>query len=403
LLKVVSLVADFYEVITDHSSFLFKSKFLRSAFLLGALISITSCLKNPIQESIVTSTSTRYLYVASGLCYSGAGNTTFSNITASNSVYRIDLNTGLKDIELADYNSSPSQFGDTPVGLASIDVNNLYVLIENTTTVGARRIEKIEKKVNASRTLFSNNTTAMSAVLRDLHGLPNGDLLISKSTAVEKITANNSRITKGANPFISAPAGTCATSTTLMSKVLTLNNGYIAFSHAAASQNRIGFVKAEGYASVGDCDPAQAAPNVNSYPVALAYDPETTTLLVAYSGNTTNTDINSIYAYTLTETSASVTISATNKIYDANSYGTDHNYLLYGISSLAYDSTEKKLYVATAINTSTTVANYSIEKLSFDASKLGTDNVNVLKKDTTLSFYAYGSDTKCISDMIISD
>lgn len=368
-----------------------------------AACTLTSCLKSPIQESISTVSTARHLYVAAGLCYSGAGNTTFTNVTATNSVYRIDLATGLKDIELADYNSSPSQFGDTPVGLANIDSNNLYILVENTTTAGARRIEKIEKKANASRTLFSNNTTALSAVLRDMHGLANGDLLISKSSAVEKITANNSRITKGANPYINAPAAPCATSTTLMSKILTLNNGFIAFSHAAAAQNRIGFVKAEGYATGGDCTPAVAAPNANSYPVALTYDSATTTLIVAYSGNATTADINSIYAYTLAETPTSVTVSATNKIYDANAYGTDHSYLLYGISAITYDSTDKKLYVATAINTSTTIANYSIEKLSFDSTKLGTDNKNVLTKDTTPSFYPYGSDTKCISDMIISD
>jgi hypothetical protein len=378
----------------DHTNLCFV--FLTAIFI------TTSCAKPP-EDEVTTTASSRYLYVASGACYSGGGNTAFSNTTSSNLVYRINLSTGERDATIADYNSSPSQAGDSPVGIASADSENLYVLVENTTTAGARRIERVAKALDGDRNLFSNNTTALSAQLRGMHLLSNGDFLISKSTAIEKITSANVRVLKGANPYVNAPAAPCATSTTLMSKVQTMSNQFILFLHAATSQNRFGFVKAEGYGASGDCTPAQAAPNTASFPVASAYDAINSKLIVAYAGSSTATDINSIYAYSITETSSSITVGAANKIYDASLYPTTYPYLLYGVSSMVLDSTENKLYVATAINTSTTIVNYAIEKFSYDPAQIGVSNSSVLTRSGTMPFYDYGSDTKCIADMTIAD
>lgn len=380
-----------------------KNKNLRlfSALISAGLLFCTSCAQPP--EDDVSASSSRYLYVASGACYSGGGNTAFSNTTSSNVVYRINLSTGVKDITVADYNSSPSQAGDSPVGIASIDSENIYVLVENTTTAGARRIERVAKSADGSRALFSNNTTALSAQLRGMSLLSNGDFLISKSTALEKITSANVRVLKGANPYVNAPAAPCATSTTLMSKVSTMSNQFIVFLHAATSQNRFGFVKPEGYAAGGDCTPAQAAPNVASFPVASAYDALNSKLLVAYAGSSTATDINSIYAYSITETASSITVGAANKIYDANAYPTTYPYLLYGISEMVLDPVDNALYIATAVNTATTVVNYAIEKFSYDATQIGVTNSSVLTRSGSTPFYDYGGDTKCIADMMIAD
>ncbi|MGE0633212.1 MAG: hypothetical protein AB7O96_12435 [Pseudobdellovibrionaceae bacterium] len=381
-----------------------KDKHLRlffSSLIAVGVLFCASCAQPPEDEA--TTSSSRYLYVASGACYSGGGNTAFSNTTSSNVVYRINLSTGVKDITVADYNSSPSQAGDSPVGIASIDSENIYVLVENTTTAGARRIERVAKSADGSRALFSNNTTALSAQLRGMSLLSNGDFLISKSTALEKITSANVRVLKGANPYVSAPAAPCATSTTLMSKVSTMSNQFIVFLHAATSQNRFGFVKAEGYGASGDCTPAQAAPNVASFPVASAYDALNSKLLVAYAGSSTATDINSIYAYSITETASSITVGAANKIYDANAYPTTYPYLLYGISEMVLDPVDNALYIATAVNTATTVVNYAIEKFSYDASQIGVTNSSVLTRSGSTPFYDYGGDTKCIADMMISN
>ena len=378
-----------------------NKKIVLISFVFVSFTLTISCAK--LEEELNSSSSGRYLYVASGSCYSGGGNTTFSNTTSSNLVYRINLDTGLKDITIADYNASPAQAGDTPVGLANIDSNNMYILLENTSTVGARRIEKVSKSSSGSRSLFSNNTTALSAQLRDLQISSTGDLLISKSTALEKISSSNVRITKGANPYVNAPAAPCATSTTLMSKVGTMTNQFIVFLHAAVGQNRFGFVKPDGYTAGGDCTVAQSAPNANSFPVASTYDAVNSKLLVAYAGSATTTDINSIYAYSITETTSSTTVGAANKIYDSSLYPATYPYLLYGISEMILDPATNKLYIATAVNTATTVVNYAIEKFTYDPTRIGVSNTVVLSRSGSTPFYNYASDTKCISDMMISN
>lgn len=203
--------------------------------------------------------SSTYLYVASGACYSG-NNTAFSNTTSSNVVFRLNASTGAYVDTIADYFSAPSSTGDSPVGLANIDSDYLYILVENTTTTSLRRVERVQKQPDGTRQTFSNNTTALSAQLRNIHLYSNGDMLISKSTAIEYLTSANARI--GA-PFISATAAPCNTSTTLIRKTLTLSNGKIAFIHAAAAQNRIGIFATSGGTT---CATVQAAPNANSYP-----------------------------------------------------------------------------------------------------------------------------------------
>lgn len=367
------------------------------AFYLILTLGLGSCAQKEDNDSL---SSNKFLYVAAGLCYSGGGNTTFTNLTSSNLVYRVNLETGTKDMSIADYNASPAQVGDSPVGLAKSG-GSLYVLLENN-TAGARRIESIDLNSKA-RSLFSNNTTALSAVLRSLKLLPNGDFLVSKSSAIEKISASNVRITKGASPYVNAPAAPCATSTTLISQVSTLSNQFIVFLHAATGQNRFGFVKPEGYGSSGDCTQAQAAPVATAFPTAMAFDEANSKLLVAFAGNATTTDLNSIYSYDLTLTENSVTVGTANKIYDASLYPTTYPYLMYGISAMELDPATNSLYVATATTTATTVANYAIEKLSYNPSHIGSANTQVLTRPNGPSFYTYGVDTKCISDLIIAD
>lgn len=384
------------------------SKLFQLKLAIISMASIFGCDPNhdKANDSNLTNTNelpTKYLYVASGACYSGGGNTTFSNTTSSNLVYRINLSTGIKDITIADYNSSPSQAGDSPIAIANIDAHNVQILVENTTTAGARRIEKVEKVQTGNRVLFSNNITALSTQLRAMNLMSNGDLLISKGTAIERISSSNVRILKGTSPYVAAPASPCATSTTLISKVSTLANGFILFLHAAASQNRFGFVKAAGYRTAGDCTLAQPAPNVNAYPVASAYDAAHSVLLVAYAGNATTADLNSIYAYEIDETDTSVTIKSTHKIYDSADYPTLYGHLLYGISAMALDPDTNNLYLATATTTATTVLNYTIEKFSYDYSKLSVDDSHVLTRIGATPFYNYGIDTKCIADLHIGN
>lgn len=376
-----------------------SKSFSKFCFIAFAALLITSCGQASL-ENTAASVSGPYLYVTTGACYSGNGITPFSNTAASNLVYRLNLSTGQKDMLIADYYSSPANPGDSPVSIVDNDSDSVLVLVENTTTVSLRRIEKVEKRSYGSRSTFNGNTTALSAQLRNMIRLPDNYLLVSKSTAVEKILQTASRLTIGANPWLSlnTPASSCTTSTTLISAVQKLTNGMLVFAHAGTGNARIGTVSALGYSAAIDCKSSQAAPVATAFPTAMAYDALNNVLIVAYSGSTTATDINSIYTYSIDESTGA--ISNPQKIYDANLFGSTYNYLLFGISAMTLDSSTNTLYVATTVSTSAVAVNYKIEKFTYNPSLIGTNNSSVLQYQGT--FYNYGNDTKCISSMMIA-
>lgn len=375
---------------------MFVNNFISILAVCIALELISGCAKKPVPdgESTLSASTGRYLYVASGRCYSG-NNTTFTNTTSSNLIYRLNLDNGLLDSVLSDYYASPANTGDSPASIVDGDANYFYALVENTTTATLRRIEKIEKKSYGSRTTFSNNITALSAPLRSLLRLGNGDFAISKSSAIEYLTSSNARL--GA-PYINATAAPCNTSTTLISKVLNLSNGKFVFLHSAASQNRFGIFAATGGTT---CAAAQSAPNANAYPSATFYDQANQKLFVAYAGNASTTDLNSIYVYSIDESTNA--ISSPQKIYDASLYPATYSYLLYGVSEMAFDSEENVVYISTAISNATTAVNYSIEKFTYDPTQIGVDNTKVLTRIGNTPFYDFGNDTKCISGMFVGN
>lgn len=353
------------------------------------------------EEQAAAGAAPKYLYVASGACYSGNGVTTFTNATSSNLVYRLNLSTGTKERSIADYFASPANPGDSPVAVVSENSSSLLVLVENTTTVGLRRIERVSKTGAASRTTYSGNITALSAQARAMTLLPDGYLLVSKSTAIEKMKDGSNRLLKGANPWVtlSTPASSCTTSATLLSSMARLNNGGIVFAHAAVGTARIGVIDPLGYAVAGDCKSAQTSPNASSFPTAMVYDGTNRKLIVAYAGSTTAADINTIYSYDVDETTS--VLSNPQELYDSSLFGSTYNYLLFGVSSMTLDTTNGYLYVATAVSTATTAANYKIEKLKYAPANIGSNNPAVLSWEKTL--YDFGGDTKCISSMTIAD
>lgn len=378
-----------------------KSLFKIIVLIAAGLSVLQGCAKAPDESSsgvdpgAASQLDSRYLYVAAGVCYSGGGNTTFTNLTSSNLIYRLNLADGSVNMTLADYFSSPSNVGDSPASIVDADSDYIYALIENTTTTSLRRIEKIEKKPYGDRSIFSNNTTALSAQVRNLFKLANGDFAVVKSNGIEYLTSSNARL--GA-PYISPSAAPCNTSTTLISKVLTLSNGKFVFLHAAASQNRFGIFATTGGTT---CLVGQAAPTANAYPTAAFYDAVNAKLFVAYAGNAVTTDLNSIYMYSVDESTNA--ISGATKIYDASLYPGTYPHLLYGISEMTYDAETKTVYIATATTTATTVANYAIEKFTYDPTQIGVDATKILVRSGTTPFFEYGSDTKCISKMFIAN
>lgn len=367
--------------------------------IVAMLFLVTSCNNSKKKDDpaaatepskVTDVTKPKYLYVATGLCYSGAGNTTFTTATASNLVYRLSLSSGQKDLTFADYNSSSTP-GESPTGVIEFDKDNLLVTVE-ITAGGSRKVHKIPKTSYSIRSDFSSNTTALSAALKFITKTSDNGFLVSKSAGVEKFT--NIGVRMGA-PYIGTNLGaTCGTTITNISAVTTNPSNKIFFTHAAAANNRWGVISANGYSSASDCLAAQAAPTANAYPTAIVYLAATNQVMVAYAGNAITTDLNSIYVYDFNDSTNA--ISNPTKIYDANTY-VSAGYLLYGISAMTFDPSDSSLYVATAISSATTVVNYVIEKLSYNAT------TKTLTRVGTVPFYNYGVDTKCISSLSIAE
>lgn len=364
-------------------------------FLILGLLSLLACSKknsdSAVTSTTMASTAPKYLYVAAGICYSGNGNTTFNTTTSSNLVYRINTSTRAYDTLVADFNAPPANSGDSPVAIADIDSSNMYILIENTTT--GRRIEKAKKSYKGDRSMFSNNSTVLSAALRFMTKLSDGSLLISKTTQVEKMTASTARI---GSPFITSNLGaTCGTQANVTG-ILAVNNGKVIISNASAGVSRISMISATGWAAAGDCLAIQNSPSATGYPVAMAYVAASNQLIVAYGGNAMTTDLNSIYVYDINESTN--TFTNATKIYDSANSGT-YGYLMYGISAMTYDSADNSLYIATAISNATTVVNYNIEKFTYDPTGKTLTRVS----SGGNPFYVYGVDTKCISSMFVGN
>ncbi len=383
---------------------LYKPKTLLFSLILVLSVACSKSSSTEEIASVATTTTTttppvaeKYLYVASGTCYSG-NNTSFTATTASNQVYRINLSTGIRDITLADFLAYPSSAADSPTGIVDQDSDYVYVAVENTTNA-LRRVQRIAKSLNGTRSTVLDYShiglLADTQPIRSLNKTSGGDFLTTRTPRIELTSAAPARI---GTPYINPSVAPCLTTNTNLVKTTQLSNGKFVFLHAAASNNRIGIMNTAGGTS---CATVQAAPNANSFPTAMFYDSANAKLIVAYAGNAVTTDLNSIYAYSIDETNG--TFSSPQKIYDAANYPGTQNFLLYGISDMVYDSTTGYVYISTAISTATTVVNYTIEKFAYTPSNIGTSNMSVLTKPSSASFYNYGNDTKCIAKMMIAD
>ncbi|MEK6773402.1 MAG: hypothetical protein AABY64_05650 [Bdellovibrionota bacterium] len=372
------------------------SEVLKYFFYFCIFITSLSCTKKPDDTAVEVAitppvSSPKYLYVASGACYSG-GNTTFSTTTASNLIFRINATTGIFDSKIADYNAVPANAGDSPAGLVNNDSSSIHVLVENATA--GRRIELVPK-AGGNRITLTSNTTILSAALRQIFKTSDGGFLVSKGTIMEKVNSQGVRV--GA-PFIpTALAANCGAANALMTSMITLNNGNIVFSNAVAANNRLSLISAGGYSTAANCllTAPLNAPVATAFPTAMAYVAASNQLIVAYAGNATTASLNSIYVYDVNETSG--VINNATVIYDSNLYPSTYPYLLYGISAMTFDSATNELYVSTGISTATTVVNYAIEKFTYNST------LKTLARVGSVPFYNYGIDTKCISGMAIAD
>jgi hypothetical protein len=338
------------------------------------LIFGVSCQPKIIEE-LTSSSSDRYLYIQSGGCFAPTG-LTASN--ASKTISRINLNTGVVDKTIADYTANLT---DTPVAIAPYDADNLFVLVENT---GGRRIEIVNKNT-AATTNFLTNSTALNAVVRNLTIGSDGTFLISKSSAIERFSSSKARLPSSAIAFMSAPAGTCATSTNAITATAFTAAGDILYAHAftgASPNNRIGMTTGST-AAASTCYQGVAAPTTASYPTAMVYISTMNDLLVAYSSSTVAN--NKIWQYTVDETGHTLTAAAAASFTNSS--------VLNGPTAMAYDNETGYVYIANG----TTVFANSIEKFTYDTT------TKILTRVGTVPFSSPTVNHNCINSMFVGN
>lgn len=406
------------------------------------ILTIVSSCQQAAEDTAAPSLApvvSRNLYVASGLCYSGTGITTYTGPTSSRMVSKVDLSTGVLTpfLDL----SAPYQGGDlapetSPQSLVE-NGSSILMLTENAVNMGDRKIFSIPKSSAFNMTVHSGDALALTQVAanitRALAKDSDGTLLFSKSTAIEKIGTNTLRIPMGANPWINAPAAPCATSITLLSAMAILppytgtTTGKVIFAHAGntAALNRIGIISQDGYSIAGNCLNAyqtnlQAhtyAANVTGPAIAFAATSVNITamvyistgtgtgkLITAYSASVAaelnnNSNLNyAIVMWDVTESSTTVA-TITNPVVLYREFAN-----IFAISAMTYDSSDNSLYVATAsqagvANQTTSSYGYKVEKFTLD---ITTPSLTLVRTNNK-PFLERSSSTKCISSMAIGE
>lgn len=287
-----------------------------------------------------------YIYVSSGTSFPGTGLTASA---AVNVISRFKATDGSFDRIVRDYSANAA---DTPTDIAHYDDDHILVAVEN---AASRRLEIVAKDGSSVTTWATN--AALTQALGAMARTPDGGVLVAKGTAspngtVEKFNSSAARVTSGANPFVNAPAGTCATSTTRFSGIAVGPSDSIFLAHAAAStNNQIDIISSNGYSVGGDCLGGIDGPTANHIPTRILYHSVSGKMLVAYGNNTG--PVHQIYQYTVTSNSIGSAAVAFN-----------NTSVVQGPSAMAQDS-DGNVYIASGVSTFNT-----IEKFTFDGTTL---------------------------------
>lgn len=411
----------------------------RLFFYFSILLTSTQFGCQKKEDASVVPVSTKFLYIASGACNSGSGITTFTGANSSKMVSKVNM-ASKSQATVLDF-SAPFQGGSfAPETNAQSIVDNgssLIVLAENNVNMGERKMYTVPKSSPYNASIYSNDVLAFTAtaahVERAMDRDADGSIIFSKSVSLEKIGSNALRVPIASNPWVNAPASSCATSTTMLSAVRVMptfagaNGGKILFAHqgTTAASNRLGIISGDGYAAAVSClngYQITAVTHVNApgvsgpvtfnttngvSPTAMVYvapkAPATTgSLIVAYSSSVAtdlNNSTNLIFAivmWTVTESSVSAA-TLTNPTVLYNNFAN-----IFGISAMTYDPEDSSLYVATAsqpgvANQATAGYGYKIEKFTLDTAAPSL----TLVRDSNLPYVDRSSATKCISSLAI--
>ncbi len=409
----------------------------------AVLSMIMGCSKAAENASVVK----RNIYVASGLCYSGSGITTYSATTASRAVTKWGTSDGVFSGVFTDLNIGSNVSVNTVPQHLIDKGDSILMLTENAVTTGDRKIFKINKNNPGTYITFANDPSAFTVgatnITRSFAEDFDGNFLFSKSVATEKINSLGVRIAKGGtNPWVNpaATTGNCFTAAAtlipdiaMMTPFTNTSQGKMIYLHAGATAvlNRIGITQRTGLTSgtATDCagsNPAGGvstvahlnAPNLVGPVIFSATGPSLTSmvyiitpapavtagkLIVSYSGSVAtafDNQTNLNYAVVMWDVNESSDTAAT--VTNPVILYRNEN-VLWAPSAMAYDPAEGTLYVAVGgspsqINQTTQNYGYNIEKFTLDMNTPLMTRVSANNQP----FIIGNAYTKCISHMIIA-
>ncbi len=328
------------------------TKFLNFGLLSLTVLGLTACpgakskdggttpVSSPITAATPASTS---LYAVSGTCYAGGVGTN----APSNTIVKYDGKSGVRLTTVADYRVVAP--GDSPISISGLDSNDVLVTVQNT---NAQRIDRVHRDGSGGSS-FLFNSAAFSTALRNIFTTKDGSFLVTRAAAVERFTSFRTRYLNGTSPYISNPTATaCTGMATALTFSLELSNGNILVgSGAATPNNKIATFNPNGYGVAADCLASKAAPTTTAIPTA-AVNAGPTTVFVSYASPAAAD--NMIIAYQFSSSAMNLSTATATSVLNSPS-------LLFGVSAMAFDSTNNYLYVANSA-----LGGERIEKFSWD-------------------------------------
>lgn len=411
-------------------------KTLKLTLLTLILINVFSCQKAEEELASIADTNTNVLYVSTGACNSGPGQTAYTSATATRTIERFAVSNGASLGALFDYGNAQSGMQQL-MSPAAIYNSGSSVFVLNEGGAGQRNLIRVPKSTPYTYTIpIANNALAFTNALTAFTIDDEGSFLISKNSAIEKFNSISTRLTASGAAWVTSPGGSCASAAASVASVLTLPTssgitGHVIYSNqgVTSSTNRLGIIYGgTGYINTSNClSGAQInttahtkASNLSSGtiafiptgtgPTSMVLVPFTSgtvkaKLIVSYSNAQTYNSVSGsvttlnhgIAAWDIVQTSPS-TASLVNPVVLVE----NHN-KVFAVSAMAYDSSDNSLYVAVggvlgSNNQTTGNAGYNIEKYTLDLTQ---STGPTLTRVGTQPFILGGSNTKCISGLAV--
>ena len=390
------------------------------------LITLTvGCSKKSDEASVA---APKKLYIATGICYPGQGFTAPTINAVGKTLSRLNLSS-LNYEMIHDYGDlSLETPGSYASGIVEDGKGNLFASVENSTSTGSRRVDKIAKNFYGLFNVFFRDSTVLINPVKGISLAADGGVLIGTSTLIERLDSTPTRKTVSSTlTWGQGFAGACVTNNTSITSITALpaftgtSYGKYIYTHDAAGQKDVGIIGMNGAAVAADClanapggaTLVNAASANNGYsttlsasatPTSVAYvatplGTSTGKLFVAYSSATPNVTTaaglsNALVMYDINESSsAAATITNGKVLYH------DHQYF-FGVSSIAFDSTTNTLYAATSNSFNVVPSGFNIEQFTID---MATPSATRVTRSNGESFQSANSYNNCVTSMLVGN